>query len=136
MNAILCSSDSVLLVVQPRTLSLKTLPDFLRLVSWIKKNDHPALTLEGVVLTMMMPNNEMDVKIKEEMKAFIPEDLFFNTIIPFNKLFEHASIRAVPIAMLRSKTKAYRPYIDLAMELRDKEYEKEGASNECTTGLF
>ncbi len=136
VNALLRASDGVLLMVQARSLSLKTLPHFLKLVNWIKKNGHPSLTLEGVVLTMVHPNSVLEMKIREEMKSFIPERLFIKTVIPFNELFEQASIRAVPVVMLRNGLKAYRPYINLAMELKEREYEKEDTSDEDGPGLF
>lgn len=136
--ALLSASDSVIMVVQCRTLSLKTLPSFLKLVHWVKDRQNPALIFEGVVITMMNATNPYELQLYDEAKKIFPEEAFFRTMIPYDDLFEQASSRAVPITMLRGGKNTGSMYMDLAMELKEKELKREvgGEGDDDSQGLF
>ncbi|MHB8881536.1 MAG: ParA family protein [Thermodesulfovibrionales bacterium] len=136
--ALLSASDSVIMVVQCRTLSLKTLPSFLKLVQWVKGRQNALLVFEGVVITMLNEKNPYELQLYDEAKKMFPEEAFFRTMIPYDDLFEQASSRAVPIAMLRGGKKAGSIYMDLAMELKERELKREmgGEGDDDAEGLF
>lgn len=136
--ALLSASDSVIMVVQCRTLSLKTLPSFLKLVHWVKGNHNASLIFEGVVITMMDEKNPYELQLYDEAKKMFPEEAFFRTVLPFDDLFEQASSRAVPIAMLRGGKNAGNIYSDLARELKERELKREmgGEGDDDSEGLF
>ncbi|MBI5189160.1 MAG: ParA family protein [Nitrospirae bacterium] len=137
VTSFLSASDSVILVVVSRTLSLKTLPSFLNLVGWVKENMNPALRLEGVALTMIDGRNQSETQIFGELMDSLPEEIFFKTTIPYDESFEKASMRSVPVALLQSGHEAAKHYMDLAMELKQRELNQGGgADDEPVTGLF
>ena len=136
--ALLNASDSVIMVVQCRTLSLKTLPSFLKLVHWIKGKQNADLHFEGVIFTMMNEKNPYELQLYDEAKKMFPEEAFFRTMVPYSDLFEQASTRAVPIAMVRGGKAVGNVYMDLAMELKERELKREmgGEPDDDAEGLF
>jgi chromosome partitioning protein len=52
-----------------------------------------------------------------------------------NSVFEEATMRSIPVALLPEGQAAARPYIDLALEIRNK-HAMEGAHDAETAGLF
>ncbi len=138
VTSMLGASDSVILAVHPRNLSLKTLPSFLKALKWTKRNFNPGLRLEGILLTMFDARNAAEAKALEEIKNVFPEEIFFKTAIPLDGRFEEASLRAVPVSMLPGGQEAARYYLDLTLELKERElFEKmKGDEDEDATGLF
>lgn len=135
VRALMGAVDGVVLPVQPRALSIKTLPTFLRAVRETKRSDGTALRLEGVLLTMVDPMRPADQAMADEIKNSFPAGVFFETQIPTHDLFEEASLRAVPVALLSGGQVAARPFVDLAFELQIK-MPMEGDSDGETAGLF
>jgi len=138
VTALLASSDGVIMLVQCKTLSLKTLPSFLKLVRWIKGNRNAQLHLEGVVFTMMDEKSPYELQLYDEAKKMFPEEAFFRATIPYDRLFEQASSKSVPIAMLREGKDLANRYMKLAMELKERELKREmgGQRDDDTEGLF
>ncbi|MFA5515977.1 MAG: ParA family protein [Desulfuromonadales bacterium] len=136
--ALLEVSDGAILVAVPRMLSLKSLPSFFALTQWVRENRHAGLGLEGVVLTMTDESSEAENALRNEFRGSLPDEIFFRTQIPADQLFETASNRAIPVAMLSGGQRAAKPYLDLALELKEREvlHSKEGADDDATVGLF
>lgn len=118
--ALLRSSDSVILPMQPKSLTLRTLPSFLRAVQHVRKSGKPLLRIEGVVVTMFSGSSESDARALEEIRASFPEDVFFQTVIPDDELFEKATMHQVPVALLPGGQRLARHFLELALEARDR----------------
>lgn len=138
VTALLAAADGVILVIVPRMLSLKSLPSFLTLTQWVQQNKNAALGLEGVVLTMFNPTSPTESSLLDEIKASLPAEVFFRTVIPSEDLFEQASVRAIPVALLPGGQQAAKPYLDLAMELKERELltQRGEQDDDQTIGLF
>jgi chromosome partitioning protein len=135
--SLLSISDSVILTVNCRAISLKTIPLFLKLIKTIKEEHNQQLAFEGVLVTMFAQRIETEKQILGEIRKRFPADAFFKTMIPYNELFERASLNSVPVAMMPQGIQAARPYFELALEIKDKElHGKEGANDENIVGLF
>jgi chromosome partitioning protein len=136
--ALLNASDSVIMVVQCRTLSLKTLPSFLKLVQWVRSKQNASLHFEGVVFTMMDEKNPYELQLYDEAKKMFPAEAILRTMVPYSDLFEQASTRAVHIAMVRGGKEMGSVYMDLAMELKERELKREmgGETDDDSEGLF
>lgn len=128
-------SDGVIGTVQTKALAIKTLPAFLRAYQWSRDNLNRSLRFEGVLLTMVDETNPLERESFEEVRRAIPEEFFLGTWIPVNPVFEEATLRSIPVALLPEGQAAARPYIDLALEIRNK-HALEGANDAETTGLF
>mgnify|MGYP000924420676 CR=1 FL=1 len=137
VTGLLAASDSVILVVTPRLLSLTTLPSFLSLLRWVQDQRNPNLRLEGVLVTMYDAASAAQNEMNEELRAAFPAEIFFHTSIPVNEVFERASLRSIPVALLSDGAVAAKPYLDLAMELKSRELLKmSGGEDEPVAGLF
>ncbi len=138
VNSVLSISDGVLLTLRATSLSLKTLPAFLKLIKWIEANHNSSLRLEGVLVNMFDSRNKYEKEVFESLKEIVPKEFLLNTVIPFNDKFERASIESVPIAMLPDGLDVARCYIDLVMELKERERKLlvGEAENEQIQGLF
>ena len=137
--ALLNASQGVLLASQCRALSLKTLPKMLSLITWIQKNSNPDLSLEGIVLTMHNRDNETENEIFQEIRTGFPEDLFFSEFIAQDPAFELASLRSIPVGMLKNGKLAARNYFQLVIEYKEREMllaQSKGEEDDADSGLF
>ncbi len=121
VEALMGVSDGVILMMRCRTLLLKTLPIFLKLIRHVRGTRNPRLRLEGALVTMWHNGDPVEKEILGELTASVPEALFFRTVIPYDPRFERASIRGIPVILLPGGTDAGKPYLELAMELKERE---------------
>jgi len=139
--SILSASGSAILVVTCRALTLKTLPGFMKLIQWVRDNRNPALSLEGVLVNMRGRGGGPEDEICRDLRDSLPAEVFFDTEIPCDEAFEAASLRSVPVAMLRDGGEAAKGFTELALELKEREFRRrisEGAEGDygADQGLF
>lgn len=127
LKALLCASDEVVLIVQSRVLSLKTLPKILSLISLIREKNNAELRLVGTVVTMLDTDQDsFEQQLFQEVREGFPEEMFFATRISFDPIFEIASLKAVPVSMLHGGESAARNYMELAFEFKRRETHSQG----------
>ncbi len=138
VQALLHVSDGVVLVVRCQNILLKSLPVFLRLVKRVRKTRNPKLRMDGVVVTMFDERDPIETQFCEEFIGSLPESVFLKTRIRYDPVFERASVKAVPVAMMPGADAAARSYLDLALELRERDMRRmaEGGTYGPTEGLF
>ena len=69
------------------------------------------------------------MEVSETIREAFPKEIFFRAFIPSLLTFEQASLRAIPVALLKRDTMAVQAYDRLAFELEERQ--KQGAgSNE------
>jgi len=131
-------SDGVILMLQCRSLVLKTLPIFLKLMRQVRSDRNPRLQLEGALVTLWRGEDPLEREILHDLTHSVPEALFFRTVIPFDENFEQASIRALPMILLQDGRDSARPYLELAMEMKERELLRGigGSEDEHAEGLF
>lgn len=139
VHAALQISDAVILPVSCQSAVLKSLPSILRLIQYVRERDNPALSLEGILFTLSDGSVSWGEKLRQELLESLPESLFYRTQIPRDAQFEEASVRGVPVAMLPAGSTAARPYMDLAVEVRERASQHKRAQGENDAdveGLF
>lgn len=132
-------SDRVIPILQSRTLSVRTLPSFLKMIQWVIRNFNSDLQMEGILFTMVDQRSPLELKLLEDIKKSLREEIFLKTVIPFDEKFEKASMRSIPIAMLIDGQEAAHSYMQLAMELKERELlsgRRHREEEEHVTGLF
>lgn len=137
-TALLSASNGVVLVVQPRALSIKTLPSFLGLIRWIRTKANPGLRLDGILVNMFDAHTSLEVELLEDLRGTLPGGALLTTIIPQSDALERASLRAVPVAMEQDGKEMAGHFFNLAVELKQKHIlaHAEGDDDEYTSGLF
>ena len=113
------ASHSMLIPLQCEYYALEGLSKLLSTIELIKDNLNKELTIEGIVLTMYDPRNNLSKEVKEYFK-----ELVFNTKIPRNVKLSEAPSYGQPIITYDMKCRGAESYIELAKELLGK-YEKE-----------
>lgn len=131
-------SDELIMVINCKTFSLKTLPMFLKTIKNVKTNYNSNLELNGVIVNMFKHDNELEKNILTKIKKVFPREVFYNTIIPYSDYFERASMYSIPVSMLSHGHNASKPFIELAMELKEREIINitGGNDEEPSMGLF
>jgi chromosome partitioning protein len=131
-------SNSVIITISCRVISLRTIPMFLKLVKNIKKEHNKNLDLEGVLITMYNDKNSMEKHMLGEIKKSFSPHVFFQSIIPYSDDFEVASLHSIPVALLPNGLRTAKAYFELAMELKEKEKRPKtgGQGDEEIMGLF
>ena len=137
VTTLLGASDSVIIPVQCSALAVRTLPMMSKLVRNVRKKINPSLLLEGLLVTML-DDRPTSLEIYDQMTGDFPAPVFFQTVIPYDENFETASAKSIPVAMLPGADLAAKAYIDLAVELKTRELEKqrEEAKDGDIEGLF
>jgi chromosome partitioning protein len=121
VSAFMQISDELIIVINCKTFSLKSLPLLLNTVKDIKNEYNKNLELNGVIINMFKSGNELEKDILEKMKDVFPREVFYNTIIPYSDYFEKASMYALPVAMVTRGHNTAKPFVELAIELKDRE---------------
>jgi len=114
-------STGVIMILQPRTISIRTLPSFLKMIHWVIDRSNPELQVEGVLFTMVNPHSIMEKNVLEEIRGKLPREVFFDTSIPQDESFERAGMEGLPVAMLGDGNAGARAYMKLAMEIKERE---------------
>lgn len=134
-TALLLASDGVILPIVPRGLAVKTLPAFLKTIHQVRRGGHAKLRIDGIVIGMVHPGSAAEARLVEELRASLPEDVLFQTVIPHDEVFEEATSRGLPVLMVPGGKAVARAYLDLALELRERAFGIEDQDGE-TAGLF
>ena len=138
VTALLGASDDVLLMLRCRALSLKSLPAFLKLIRYVRRDRNPRLRLEGTLVTMYHADSALESEFLAELETTMPEALVFRTVVKHDQRFEAASIRSLPVSLLPDGRDVARPYLELAIEFKEREAMRRfgGEVDEHVEGLF
>lgn len=121
VHAALSVSQGVVMVCDCSALTLKSVPAFLGVVRHISEKFNPSLRLEGVLISLFDSANPAETAILEQVREIFPPGSLFNTIIPCDPAFEAASLDAVPAVLADPSSNLKRVFLDLAVELRERE---------------
>ncbi len=112
----LTASDSVLVPLQCEYYSLEGVSEILRTIDLIKANLNPALSLEGIVLTMFDARNNLAHQVADEVRSHFGERAF-ETVIPRNVRLSESPSFGKPIILYDIHSKGAISYMELAREL-------------------
>ena len=111
----LCAADSLLVPVQCEYYALEGLSDLLYTVRLAKKALNPALSLEGVVLTMYDGRTNLSLQVAEEVKRHFPGKVYAS-VIPRNVRLSEAPSHGKPICAYDPASRGAEAYAALAEE--------------------
>jgi chromosome partitioning protein len=116
----LTAANSVLVPIQCEFYALEGLSQLMNTITLVQKNLNPALSLEGVVLTMFDARTNLSIQVVDEVKNHFRHKVY-QTIIPRNVRLSEAPSHGQPITRYDPKSKGAEVYIDLAREVIDDE---------------
>ena len=112
----LTAANSVLVPIQCEFYALEGLSQLMNTITLVQKNLNPALTLEGVVLTMFDARTNLSIQVVDEVKSHFRHKVY-QTIIPRNVRLSEAPSHGVPVITYDPKSKGSEVYFDLAREV-------------------
>ena len=112
----LTAADSVIIPLQCEYYALEGLSQLMKTIGLIKKNLNPGLQIEGILLTMFDPRNNLAHQVAQEVKTHFPEKVF-KTIIPRNVRLSESPSFGKPIILYDIASKGALGYMDLAREI-------------------
>ena len=118
----LVSSNSVMVPLQCEFLALEGLADLMKNINAIKRNFNPALTLQGIILTMYSKQNNLSQMIEADVRKYFG-DKVYQTVIPRSVRIAEAPSHGKPILIYDFKSTGAQAYIQLAKEVLKREKE-------------
>lgn len=115
----LTAADSVLIPLQCEYYALEGLGQLLNTVKLIRESLNHDLELEGILLTMYDPRNNLSKEVYRQVRSYFRDDLL-KTIIPRNIKLSEAPSYGQPIIVYDIKSKGAESYINLAKEMLTK----------------
>jgi chromosome partitioning protein len=114
LNALI-ASDSVLIPLQAEFFALEGLSQLLRTIERVQKTYHPALKLEGIVLTMLDRRNRISMQIEQDVRQHFA-DKVYSTSVPRNVRLSEAPSHGRPALVYDVNCAGSQSYIQLAKE--------------------
>jgi chromosome partitioning protein len=112
----LTASRSVLVPLQCEYYALEGLTHLMATIDRVKNGFNPALEIEGIVLTMFDPRNNLAHQVADEVKGHFH---VFESVIPRNVRLSEAPSHGKPALLYDVQSKGAQGYLALARELLD-----------------
>ena len=118
LNA-LVSADSVLIPLQCEYLALEGLARLIETMELVRADLNPGLELEGLLLTMYDPRNNLCLQVVRDAREHFGERVF-DAIIPRNVRLSEAPSHGKPALLYDINSKGARSYLRLAEEVLER----------------
>jgi chromosome partitioning protein len=117
LNA-LAAADSVLVPLQCEYYALEGITALMATIDRVRGGINPGLQLEGVVLTMFDPRNNLAHQVADEVRGHFP---VFESVISRNVRLSEAPSHGKPALLYDAQSKGAQGYLSLARELLARE---------------
>jgi chromosome partitioning protein len=116
----LTASDAVLVPLQCEFFALEGLSQLLATVEHVRLTLNPRLSIQGVVLTMYDPRNNLSGQVMADVRGFMG-DAVYQTVIPRNVRVSEAPSYGKPVLLYDLKCTGSQAYLKLASEVIQRE---------------
>jgi chromosome partitioning protein len=113
----LVAADVVLVPMQAEYYALEGLTDLVGTIERVRATLNPELSLQGVLLTMFDPRNNLSVQVAEDVRKRFR---VFETVIPRNVRLAEAPSHGRPGVLYDAGSRGSHGYLSLARELLDQ----------------
>lgn len=110
----LAAADAVLVPLQCEYYALEGLTSLMATIDRVRGSINPRLEVEGVVLTMFDPRNNLAHQVADEVKRHF---YVFESVIPRNVRLSEAPSHGKPALLYDAQSKGAQGYLSLAREL-------------------
>lgn len=112
----MAAADSVLVPLQCEFFALEGLSQLLETVEKVRRSLNPALTIQGIVLTMFDGRNNLANQVVDDVRSHLGEKVY-KTIIPRNVRVSEAPSHGKPAILYDLKCSGSQAYLQLASEV-------------------
>ena len=116
----LAAADAVLVPLQCEFFALEGLSQLLRTVEQVRTALNPKLEIQGVVLTMYDPRNNLSNQVEADVRGFLGAKVY-ETTIPRNVRVSEAPSHGKPVLLYDLKCAGAQAYLRLASEVIQRE---------------
>ncbi|MBY0295689.1 MAG: ParA family protein [Methylobacterium sp.] len=116
----LAAAHAVLVPLQCEFFALEGLSQLLRTVEQVRGALNPRLTIQGIVLTMFDPRNNLSAQVVADVREFMG-DKVYETMIPRNVRVSEAPSHGKPVLLYDLKCAGSQAYLRLASEIIQRE---------------
>jgi len=116
----MAAADSVLVPLQCEFFALEGLSQLLQTVDQVRRSINPALTIQGIVMTMFDGRNNLANQVVEDVRANMG-DTVYQTVIPRNVRVSEAPSHGKPAILYDLKSTGSQAYLQLASEVIRRE---------------
>lgn len=113
LNA-LCAADAVLVPMQCEFYALEGIAQLVATIERVKAARNPSLRIEGVLLTMYDPRNNLARQVADDLKKHFR---VFNSVVPRNVRLSEAPSFGKPVLLYDVASKGCQAYLSFAKEL-------------------
>ena len=125
LNA-MSAAQSILVPLQCEFFALEGLSQLLSTIEQVRSSLNPSLEIQGIVLTMHDPRNNLSRQVEEDVRSHFG-DKVYKTLIPRNVRVSEAPSFGLPALLYDHKCAGSQAYMKLASELIQKEQLRVGA---------
>ncbi len=115
LNA-LTAADTVLIPLQCEYYAMEGLGKLVNTIQLVKGSLNPTLEMEGIVLTMFDPRNNLSRQVAEEARKYF-EGKVFSSVIPRNVRLSEAPSHGKPVLLYDIRSAGAQSYLSLAKEI-------------------
>ena len=119
LNA-LVAANAVLVPLQCEFFALEGIAQLIRTIDIVRRGLNPALTLQGIVLTMFDRRNNLSDQVAADARGFFGTRVY-DTVIPRNIRISEAPSHGKPVLLYDHRSAGAQAYIHLAGELLRRE---------------
>lgn len=116
----MAAADSVLVPLQCEFFALEGLSQLLGTVEQVRSSINPALTIQGIVMTMYDGRNNLANQVVADVRANMG-DTVYQTVIPRNVRVSEAPSHGKPAILYDLKSSGSQAYLQLASEVIRRE---------------
>ena len=114
------AADAVLVPLQCEFFALEGLSQLLKTVEQVRSSLNPRLTIQGIVLTMFDPRNNLSGQVVKDVRDFMG-DKVYDKVIPRNVRVSEAPSYGKPVLLYDLKCTGSQAYLKLASEVIRRE---------------
>jgi chromosome partitioning protein len=116
----LTAADALVVPLQCEFFALEGLSQLLTTVEQVRAALNPALVIQGVVLTMFDPRNNLSTQVVQDVRQFMG-DKVYDTMIPRNVRVSEAPSYGKPVLLYDLRCAGSQAYLKLASEVIRRE---------------
>lgn len=115
----LSAADSILIPVQTEFFCMEGIPDLFHMLNEVRTYFNPALTVEGIILTMYDERTNLSRQVAEEVRKSL-KAVVYEAIIPRSIRLAEAPSFGKPVVLYDPKSRGAEAYLNLAQEILEK----------------
>jgi chromosome partitioning protein len=124
LNA-LVAADSVLVPIQCEYYALEGVGNLLKTIRRVQSTVNPSLKIEGFLLTMFDPRNNLCHQVAEDVRRNLASQVF-ETVIPRNVRLSESPSFGQPVVLYDITSRGATSYLSLSKEIIDAEPDGNG----------